>query len=333
MIARLACAIWFAVLLAVPAPGRTHALDPGFLDLREEGAGAWRITWRAPDAAGRPLPIMARLPAVCTQPGAEPQPIFDGSAWVAVWRSLCSTDLAGQQIAIDGLERTNTDTLVRFAPADGKVQTFRLTPDKAFVVLPVDPSVWAVLSSYVGLGIAHIWEGPDHLLFVFCLLLLIKSRRALLLAITSFTLAHSITLVAATFGWVRLPGPPVEAVIALSIVFLAYEIALPEAKRDPVARQFPWLIAFGFGLVHGLGFAGALREIGLPQSDVPLALFAFNLGVETGQLLFIAGAIAVLAVLRRAVPVVGGSVMPARIASYAIGSVAAFWVFERLAAF
>lgn len=187
-----------------------------------------------------------------------------------------------------------------------------------------------VISAYVGLGVEHILFGVDHLLFVSCLLLLVRDIRKLLATVTAFTLAHSITLAAATLGYVRVPAAPVEATIALSIVFLASELARGEADRSAATRSYPWLVAFSFGLLHGLGFAGALAEVGLPQREIPLALFSFNIGVELGQLAFIAAVLSLVLIAR-----------PSRLrlpswsagaAGYAIGSVAAFWVFARLAA-
>jgi hydrogenase/urease accessory protein HupE len=187
-----------------------------------------------------------------------------------------------------------------------------------------------VVRDYVGLGIEHILFGIDHLLFVLCLLLLVRGVRKLLTTVTAFTLAHSITLAAATLGFIRVPAAPVEATIALSIVFLASELVRGEAGRSAVTRTYPWLIAFSFGLLHGLGFAGALAEVGLPQREIPLALFAFNVGVELGQLAFVT---AVLSLVRfaRIVPLRLPAWAPGA-AGYAIGSVAAFWVFARLAA-
>jgi hydrogenase/urease accessory protein HupE len=184
------------------------------------------------------------------------------------------------------------------------------------------------LTTYVGLGIEHILFGVDHLLFVLCLLLLVRGIRSLLATVTAFTLAHSITLAAATLGFIRVPATPVEATIALSIVFLACELVRGDGRRT-VARSHPWLVAFSFGLLHGLGFAGALAEVGLPQGEIPLALFAFNVGVELGQLAFVT---AVLSLWRlvRLVPLRLPACTP-RAAGYAIGSVAAFWVFARLA--
>ena len=188
-----------------------------------------------------------------------------------------------------------------------------------------------VAGSYWKIGTIHILEGFDHLLFVLALILIVPGWWMLLKTITAFTLAHSVTLALATLGLVNLPGPPTEAVIALSILFLAVEIIHSREGRVTLTERYPWLVALSFGLVHGLGFAGALSEVGLPESDIPLALLMFNVGVETGQLLFVAVVVAARELLRRlpiSWPDQGWRVLP-----YAIGGTASFWVIERVAGF
>jgi hydrogenase/urease accessory protein HupE len=195
------------------------------------------------------------------------------------------------------------------------------------------PGSFEVARTYTRLGIEHILTGFDHLLFVLALVLLVRGTRRLLWTVTAFTLAHSITLALATLGVIRVPGPPVEATIALSIVFVASEIVQQARGREGLAARKPWLVAFSFGLLHGLGFAGALAEVGLPQNAIPLALLFFNLGVEIGQLLFIA---AVLLLARLAQRLAAGRIDPARaslVAAYAIGGMASYWVIERVSAF
>jgi hydrogenase/urease accessory protein HupE len=181
-------------------------------------------------------------------------------------------------------------------------------------------------------GIEHILLGYDHLLFVFALMLVVGGIRRLVWTITAFTVAHSITLALATLGVVSIPGPPVEATIALSILLLATEIVRLQTGRPSLAAQRPWLVAFAFGLLHGFGFAGALSGIGLPNGDIPLALLAFNVGVEVGQLAFIAAVLGAMAIVHRIDFGVGQRYLRPT-APYAIGSLAAFWFFERLAAF
>jgi hydrogenase/urease accessory protein HupE len=185
------------------------------------------------------------------------------------------------------------------------------------------------------LGIEHILEGVDHLLFVLALLILVKGTRRLIATVTAFTLAHSLTLAGATLGFVHVPGPPVEAAIALSIVFVAAEIVRSRGGRAGLTERLPWVVAFTFGLLHGLGFASALNEVGLPQSAIPVALFFFNVGVEVGQLVFIASVFAVLALARQVTRLITVP-QPAwawRVAPCAIGGIAMFWVIQRVAAF
>jgi hydrogenase/urease accessory protein HupE len=192
------------------------------------------------------------------------------------------------------------------------------------------------VQTYTLLGIGHILLGFDHLLFVLALLLLVDGTRRLIMTITAFTIAHSITLVFATLGFVSVPGPPVEAMIALSIVFVASEIIHGRQGRPGLTQRYPWVVAFAFGLLHGLGFAGALAEVGLPQASIPLALLFFNVGVEIGQLLFIAAVLLLLALGRRVLAMTGRHEPPGwlwRLPPYAIGGMASYWVFERVAGF
>ncbi|MFV0291745.1 MAG: HupE/UreJ family protein [Paracoccus sp. (in: a-proteobacteria)] len=321
------------LILALPQIVTAHALDPAYLELTTAGPQGWHVTWRIPDVAGHPMGLTANLPDGCT-PQAGPLPVFDGRAWVTNWITDCPAGLAGGHIGIEGLEVTRTDALVRYESTPGQVQLRRLTAAAAGFDVPADAGMAQILRSYIGLGITHILEGVDHLLFVFVILLVVPSRRRLFWAITAFTLAHSITLAAASLGVLNLPPPPVEAVIALSIVFLAYELTLPPVCRDRLTQRAPWLVSFAFGLIHGLGFAGALREIGLPAGDIPLALFSFNIGVEIGQLLFIATVLLIGVTVRRLYEMTPAtSRRMTLLASYGIGSLAAFWVIERVMAF
>ncbi|MFG6157621.1 HupE/UreJ family protein [Halomonas sp. 1390] len=330
---RILMALLVLLATSLPATVSAHALDPGYLNLASLDQDRWRVTWRVPNVSGRPMPLEVRLPGDCSH--ASPPPLaFDGRAWTTGWLATCPEGLAGGVIEIGGLDRTRTDVLVRYELAPGETQVQRLTASETAFIVPAQAGRLEILGSYIGLGVTHILEGIDHLLFVFVLLLLIRDRARLLWAITAFTAAHSITLVAATLGWLSLPSPPVEALIALSIVFLAYELTLPPEARDPLAQRFPWIVAFAFGLIHGLGFAGALRDIGLPEGDIPLALFAFNVGVEMGQILFIAVILVIGAAVRRLYPAIRQqSAWLTRGSSYAIGSLAAFWVIERIASF
>jgi hydrogenase/urease accessory protein HupE len=331
--------LWLVILLALrPAAVHAHELDPGFLDVSRLAGDTWRVFWKVPQAAGRPMNLVAMLPEGCTPREPPGTPRFDGRTFVWQWVAACPDGIAGGEIGVRGLETTRTDVLVRFETERGAAQTQRLTSSQTAFVVPRSLVGWGVFTTYVSLGISHILEGADHLLFVFALLLLIRNWRTLVGAVTSFTAAHSLSLAAATLGWIVVPAPPVEAVIALSIMFLAAEYLRPAGVGLRLTERYPWLVSFAFGLLHGLGFARALLDIGLPQGEVPLALFAFNVGVEIGQLVFIVAVVATVAVLRRILPALVVAVStrgrPAqRLVGYAIGCVAAFWFAARVAAF
>ncbi|MEM7320109.1 MAG: HupE/UreJ family protein [Pseudomonadota bacterium] len=317
---------------------QAHALDPGYLQIQHLGGEAWQVFWRKPDVNGNPMDIQARLPVNCT-PSSPPQEArFDGSAWSTQWIAICPDGLGGQRVEIAGLDTTNTEVLVRLGDAQGTTRTFRLTPAETGLTVPETLTGWGISRSYFGLGFDHILEGWDHLLFVFALLVLIRNPWRLAAAITAFTLAHSLTLALATLDLVRVPSQPVEAVIALSIVLLAVEILRRRQGGMQLTQRFPWILAFSFGLLHGLGFAGALGEIGLPQDDVPLALLAFNLGVEAGQLAFVAVVLAVFTAIRALMPRLSQALRdPRSLATialgYGIGGVATYWLAERVSGF
>ncbi|MEX0283145.1 MAG: HupE/UreJ family protein [Paracoccaceae bacterium] len=328
MIRALALAI-IAVLWAAMA--HAHALQPGYLELRALGDDTWSVFWRKPDVQGEPMALDARLPEVCGQ-RTGPEPRFDGGGWSTRWITTCPGGLDGGEISIEGLENTRTDVLVRYELEPGQGQAWRLVPGAPAFTVPETPGAWEVLQSYLYLGVEHILLGLDHLAFVLTLLLLIGNVRRLIGAVTAFTLAHSVTLGAAALGWLSIPGPPVEAVIALSILFVASEILHKDEGSPRLSRRAPWLVSFGFGLIHGLGFGSALTEIGLPPGEVVLALLAFNIGVELGQILFIIACLTLWAILRQ---MIRPQLVPRleNVVVYAVGSLAAFWFFERLAGF
>ena len=240
--------------------------------------------------------------------------------------------MAGQSIFIEGLDSSNTDVLLRWNWLDGSSSTVRLKPSAPSYVFPEKSGATNVAGTYFWLGVEHILLGIDHVLFVFALLLIVNNTRRLIATITAFTLAHSITLAVATLGLVHVPQKPVEAVIALSILFLAMEYVHGKRGRPGAAARWPWLVAFIFGLLHGFGFAGALAEVGLPQQAIPVALVFFNLGVELGQLLFVATVLLLGWALHR---LKQPKLMywAETVTIYTIGILSSFWLFERVCAF
>ena len=318
-------------ILLCSSASAAHEVRPAYLEISERAPETYDVVFKVPALGDElRLGLALRLPEGVETLGA-PRGAFAGRAHVERSRIRRARGLAGTTIAIDGLAATFTDALVRVELADGAVQTVRLTPAAPSFVVAAASGSGAVARTYLALGVEHILLGADHLLFVLALLILVPGRRRLLWTITAFTLAHSLTLAAATLGWVAVPPPPVEAAIALSIVFVAGEIVHGTRGRPALAARQPWVVAFAFGLLHGLGFAGALHEIGLPERAIPLALLTFNVGVELGQLLFVGAVLAGAAVLARL------PVRPPRAwrtaAAYGIGAVASYWLALRLAAF
>lgn len=311
-----------------------HALQPGYLEIRLIEGNTYAVIWKTPAVGSRPMKITARLPESCDR-RTPPQSIWDGSAYVARWTAICTDGLEGGVIQIDGLAQTSTDVLIRFDFTDGASEARRLTPGDPFFIIPSQPNALEVARTYSLLGVEHILLGIDHLLFVLALLLLVKGTRRIVVTITAFTIAHSLTLTGATLGFVNISVLPVEAVIALSIMFVASEIIRGRRGSPGLTEKYPWAVAFTFGLLHGFGFAGALAEIGLPTASIPLALLFFNIGVEIGQLLFVASVLICIVFARQvmlrinlAQPVWFWAVVP-----YTIGSLASYWVFERVSLF
>ncbi len=312
-----------------------HEVRPAYLELRQTAPETYAALWKVPGRGDNlRLGLYVELPAGCTN-ATEPRATMVNNAYTERWTVKCVGGLAGGTIHIAGLASTMTDVLVRLERLDGTTQVTRLTPSAPSFVVAAAPRAMQVAATYLKLGVEHILLGIDHLLFVLALLILVKGTRRLIATVTAFTVAHSLTLAGATLGFVHVPGRPVEAAIALSIVFVAAEIIHSRQGRAGLTERFPWVVAFTFGLLHGFGFASALNDVGLPQSAIPGALIFFNVGVELGQLLFIASVFAIIGLARQVTRRIGVS-QPAwawRVPPYAIGSVAMFWVIQRLAAF
>jgi hydrogenase/urease accessory protein HupE len=326
-------AMQLLALLFVPLAATAHESRPAYLALQEIAPGHFSVLWRTPVLAGMRLPVVLKLPDRVKNLKDPVASELADSLVERRWVDAGPNGLAGERIEFAGLQLTITDVLVRVQMRDGTVSTTLVRPTRPWIEIEAAPGLLAVAGAYVLHGIEHILFGFDHLLFVLALILIVRSRRLLLWTITAFTIAHSITLSLATLGVVHVPGPPVEAMIALSILLLASEIVRLQQGQISFTSRRPWIVAFSFGLLHGLGFAGALTEIGLPRGDIPLALFSFNVGVEIGQLMFIGVVLGALACLRRInIPErIARGASP--VATYAIGSSAAFWFVERLAGF
>lgn len=319
---------WMLAAMAFAPAAFAHEIRPAFLEIREIEPSTYDILWKTPAQGEMRLALNVVLPDGCIDTADARATLVEGAV-IERWRSVCGGGLIGQRIAIENLDQTLTDTILRFEPIEGSPKTLRITPANPAAVIPARQPWREVAATYFGLGVEHILLGFDHLLFVLALLLLVRDPKRLIDAVTAFTVAHSLTLAGTTFGWIQLASAPVEAAIALSIMFVAVEIARVRVGRASLTAQLPWLASFVFGLLHGFGFAGALREIGIPEDAAPLALLFFNLGVEAGQLLFIGAVLATTALWGRFAP--APPKWAWRVPVYVIGSAAAFWFVERTA--
>ena len=329
----LTAVLRFLILCAIILPGGrlfAHEVRPAYLELRETDPGSFDVLFKTPMRGDARLALDVSFSGLVERTTPVTSRARD-SAMIQTWSFSAIEPLAGQEMGIDGLASTMTDALVRVEFADGSEWIERLTPGAPRATIPADQSGWAVAAAYLQLGVEHILLGVDHLLFVLALILIAPNTRQLVIAITAFTVAHSVTLAASTLGLVNVPTPPVEAAIALSIAFVALEIVRAREGEAGIAVRAPWVVAFTFGLLHGFGFAGALSEVGLPAGHIPAALLFFNVGVEIGQLLFVAVVLSLAALFRLARNPLPrwATVAPA----YLIGSLAMFWVIERVAAF
>ena len=320
------------IVFVLPSPfAHAHEMRPGYVQIRETTKDVYDVLWKVPArGVGERLSLHLRFGSDVEQL-AEPVSAFVGNAHVQRLRIRREGGLTGTPITIEGLAGTFTDVLLRIERLDGTEIARRLTPDEPTYVVEANPGLGQVAWTYFVLGVEHILLGIDHLLFVLALLLIVADWKKLVGTITSFTIAHSITLALATLGFVHVPGPPVEAIIALSIIFVASEIIRGRQGKPGLTARWPWIVSFTFGLLHGFGFAGALSEVGLPQHSIPMALLTFNLGVEAGQLMFVAVAIVLYAIGRRA------RIKPREwvyaVPAYVIGGIAAFWFIQRTVGF
>lgn len=317
------------VLLAAIPAALAHESRPAYLEIHETAPGQYSLLWRTPMLAGRRLPVVLQVPDGVRSLREPVVQSLSDSILERRWIDAGPAGLAGKRIEFPGLQFTITDALVRVELRDGRTMQMIARPSQPWVEIAASQSWWQVMGTYSVEGIRHILFGADHLLFVLGLLLLVKDGWMLVKTITAFTVAHSITLAIATFGYASAPALPLNAAIALSILFLGPEIVRSWRGETSFTIRHPWVVAFAFGLLHGFGFATALTDAGLPPADLPLALLSFNLGVEMGQL----GFVALILALARSFPVLEihwphwVQVLP----GYTVGALGAFWTLQRVA--
>jgi len=323
------------MVLAAMVPGRADEFKPAYLQLTQLDQDVYDVLWKIPaiDEATT-LKVKPQFPDG-TEALTPVHSTFSRGITVQRWRIRVPHGLDGQAVFFSQLSQTRIDVLARLVRLDGSVQLERILPVSPRFVGKPSPGSLEVVKTYTVLGIEHILTGFDHLLYVLGMLILVGGWRRIVVTMSAFTATHSLTLTAAALGWVHVPQPPVEACIALSILFVAREIVQAHRGRPGITARWPWVVSFTFGLMHGFGFAGALAEVGLPQSSIPTALLFFNVGVEIGQLLFVAAVLTVIAVGWRAAQRLRlpHTAWLWRAAPYAIGGLASFWLVERVTAF
>lgn len=306
-----------------------HEVRPAYLQIKQIDETTYEVYWKVP-SLDTAVPKINPVFAESFDIEVLELPNFTGAFAIFSYKITSKRPLAGSMLYIDGLNRTLIDVLVTVTYLNGETVTLMLQPDNDSIIIPGESKLRDIIQTYTLLGIEHILLGFDHLLFVLALILIVNSNWKVIKTVTAFTVAHSITLSAAALGWIFIPGPPVEAVIALSIVFLALEIVTNLKGKETLTSRQPWIVAFIFGLLHGFGFAGALQDIGLPQQNIPWALGFFNVGVELGQIAFIL----VIIILTKVLSFKKDWSKALRfIPAYAIGSIACFWLIERIVGF
>jgi hydrogenase/urease accessory protein HupE len=324
-----------AMLFGAAVPGRADEFKPGYLQLTQVDHETYDVLWKIPAIDEfTTLKVKPQFPDG-TEAVSRVRSSYARGITVQRWRIRVPDGLDGKAIVFSQLSETRIDVLARLVRLNGTVQLERILPVGARFVVRFSPGQLEVVRTYTVLGIEHILTGFDHLLYVLAMLILVRGWRRIIATMSAFTATHSLTLTAATLGWVQVPQPPVEACIALSILFVAREIVQAHRGRAGLTARWPWAVSFTFGLMHGFGFAGALAQVGLPVGAIPAALLFFNVGVELGQLIFVASVLALIAA--------GRSLAQRfqfrqpdwlwRVAPYAIGGLASFWLVERVRGF
>ena len=323
---------WFFVglvgVMFIATAGWAHESRPAYLEVKETAPGQYSLLWRTPTLSGMRLPVVLQLPeGVRNLKEPTTQELTD-SVLTRYWIEAGPGGIAGKRIEFPGLQGTITDVLVRVEMLDGRSWTVIVHPSQPWVEITAAQTRWAVMGTFIVQGIRHILFGADHMLFVLGLLLIVKDRWMLLKTVTAFTVAHSITLAIATLGYAEAPMVPLNAAIALSILFLGPEIVRSWRGQTSFTIRHPWVVAFAFGLLHGFGFASALTSAGLPHHELPIALLSFNVGVEIGQLSFVF----LILALERAFRIlqVRWPRWAEALPGYTVGSLGAFWTVQRV---
>jgi hydrogenase/urease accessory protein HupE len=318
-----------ALLACITSTALAHEMRPAYLELRETAVDTYDVLWKVPGRGeNMRLGLYVELPADCTNV-TEPRAVMVNGAFAQRWTVKRPGGMAGGTIHIAGLQSTATDVLVRIERLDGTSQVTRLMPSSPSFVVPAVPDRWQVAATYLRLGFDHILLGVDHLLFVLGLLLIVGNRWMLFKTITAFTVAHSITLAVATLGYASAPLPPLNAAIALSILFLGPEIVRVWRGQTSLTIRYPWVVSFAFGLLHGFGFASGLKSTGLPQADIAWALLLFNVGVEIGQVLFVFLILVMIRSYRKLeIPWPRWTLA---LPGYTVGTLGAYWTIQRIA--
>lgn len=317
-----------ALLLGATAAS-AHPLAPALLDLRESAPGIYEASWRTSIVSVRGVQVVPEWPAQCSA-AAQGEPRMDGDdAMVSRWRLICSGGLEGRVLTIRGLAAGGINAIVRYESLEGGVAQGLVDARQVQWIVPPAGKARPVFTEYLRLGFTHLLAGLDHVLLILGLVWLVRPWRALVGTVTAFTLGHSLTLSAAALGVLRWPPALAEVLIAGTLIVLALQLLRPELRSGALGRR-PWLLAAAFGLIHGLGFAGALAEVGLPQREIPLALLAFNLGIECGQLLLVLAFAPCVCVARRLAADAALEWRLRGLLAYGIGSIAAYWGLERL---
>jgi hypothetical protein len=329
MFMQLVLRVMATVVLALLAVdnAEAHRFAPSLLKFVETGQHEYKVVWKTPSEAPSNIPMQPTWPVGCNITSQSPA-VREGTGTISSWTLRCDalgTDgLIGQKLGVTGLAENQASAMVMLSLLDGRNYQSVVNTDQPDFLVPEAPGHGAVMTQYPVLGFEHIWQGLDHLMFVFGLLLLVGGGSRLLWTITAFTVGHSITLAIVTLGFLDYPVSLIEFTIALSIFALAIELSRKAPINEDLFRRQPWWLAGGFGILHGMGFAGALAEIGLPQDNVPLALLSFNIGIEIGQIVFVFLVLGAWWVIKRIL-----SATPVTVSQTQLMTIPAMWCIER----